>query len=106
MDISVFQFFLLSLASFRITRLLVYDAIAEKLRQPFFNQIEEDGEQYLVPKGFIGSLLSCHWCTGFWVSFIVVLLHLVIPQYTDFIFLVFAVAGLSSIIQWWVTSRD
>lgn len=46
---------LLSLASFRLTRLFVYDKITEFLRVPFFDELtdeNEDGEMevYYLPK--------------------------------------------------------
>lgn len=68
-----FHFFLLCVASFRLTRLLVYDRITSFLRAPFHDEFEQDGETYIVIKGtglrkWIGELLSCHWCTGMWCA--------------------------------------
>ena len=79
----------LGLAVFRLTRLIVFDKIMEPFRRPFFTEIEEKDEQgkveiYLIPKekgirSWIGELLSCYWCTGFWVS-----LCLTSPLYDPF----------------------
>ncbi|QNU27175.1 DUF1360 domain-containing protein [Geobacillus sp. 46C-IIa] len=73
-----FSFVLLCLASFRLTRLIVYDAITDWLRRPFHEWVEEelsDGrkEMFLVLKGsglrrWFGELLSCYWCTGIWCA--------------------------------------
>lgn len=69
----VFHFFLLCVASFRFTRLVVYDRITSFLRAPFHDEFEQDGETYIVIKGtgirkWIGELFSCHWCTGIWCT--------------------------------------
>ncbi|ACJ34452.1 DUF1360 domain-containing protein [Anoxybacillus flavithermus] len=69
----VFHFFLLCVASFRLTRLIVYDRITSFLRAPFHDEFEQDGEMYIVIKGtgirkWIGELFSCHWCTGIWCA--------------------------------------
>ena len=60
----------------------MFDKITEFIRQPFFDEIEEENEEgaievFYLPKRtpikkFIGELLSCYWCTGVWVSAAVV----------------------------------
>lgn len=116
MNIDFLSFTILALASFRLTRLIVFDKITEFLRDPFFDEIEEvneDGtkEVYYLPKGtpikkFIGELLSCYWCTGVWVSAAMVIGYLLLPVVFVPIILVFAVAGLAaileSIVQLWI----
>jgi hypothetical protein len=116
MKIDFLNFTLLALASFRLTRLIVFDKITAFLRDPFFDEIEEENEEgtmevYYLPKGtpikkFIGELLSCYWCTGVWVSVAVVIGYLLLPAVFVPIILVFAVAGLAaiveSIIQLWI----
>jgi hypothetical protein len=97
MDITITQLIILALASFRLTRLFIYDKIFEGVRAPFFTEIEEDGDVYLVPKGKIGELLSCHWCTGFWCSVLVGISYWLFD--INISILVFAVAGLSSLLQ-------
>ncbi|MED3572355.1 DUF1360 domain-containing protein [Cytobacillus praedii] len=109
MSISFMELLILALASFRLTRLLVYDKITEFIRRPFFEELEEinkDGEAeiYLVPKkgailGFFGNLLSCYWCTGVWVSIFLCVLYLYNTPFTLPILLVLAVAGLAAMIE-------
>ncbi|PLS16004.1 sporulation protein [Bacillus sp. M6-12] len=106
---NVLDFFLLSLASFRMTRLIVFDSITEFFRAPFFEEEEEINKQgeteiYIVPKkngirGFIGRLLSCYWCTGIWVSMIFYGLYLFIPGFFGPVLVVLAVAGLAALIE-------
>ncbi|RFU64106.1 DUF1360 domain-containing protein [Peribacillus glennii] len=104
---------LLGLASFRLTRLIVFDKITEFLRSPFFDEIEEiaeDGtsEVYLIPKKtglkrWLGELLSCYWCTGIWVSMFLAALHLFGPTFGDYIIFVLAIAAIGSIIETFVS---
>lgn len=76
--ISPFEWIVLAFATYRFTRLLVWDDITAWLRRPFIKEtemLEENGEKvlYLEGKGrglrkWVGSLLSCYWCTGVWVA--------------------------------------
>ena len=109
MSISIFEFLLLCLATFRLTRLLVFDTITVFLRRPFHELIEETNtegqvETYLHIKGdglkfWIGELLSCYWCVGVWVAIFFVLAYTFIPVYVGPVVLILAVAGIASIIE-------
>ncbi|MFD0772269.1 DUF1360 domain-containing protein [Bacillus sp. CGMCC 1.60114] len=102
-------FFIFSCAVFRLTRLLVYDKIASFIRAPFVDEIqitEEDGtvSTYMKIKEagirkFFGELLSCYWCTGIWVSAILLLCYAWIPKVAEPIILLSAVAGVAAIIE-------
>ena len=103
-----FDLFIIILASFRLTHLIVFDKITSFIREPFFSvTIVEDAsgqlEENIEIKGtgirhFIGSLLSCYWCTGLWSSLFVVIIYSYFPI-TFPIFLVLAVAGAAAIIE-------
>ncbi|MFK2824585.1 DUF1360 domain-containing protein [Bacillus sp. B190/17] len=103
-----FDFIILSLASFRLTHFIVFDEITSFIRRPFMNEIfKEDSsgniETYIEIKGtglrsWIGKLLSCYWCTGFWCSLGVVLSYIYLP-FTFPVILVFAVAGVAALIE-------
>lgn len=107
--ISTFEFILLCLATFRFTRLIVFDSITIFLRKPFHEMIEETDEEgqvatYLHIKGdglkyWIGELLSCYWCVGVWVSIFIVILYLNFPSIVGGVVLIFAIAGVASIIE-------
>lgn len=109
MKITFLNFFLLSIASFRLTRLLVFDKITVFIREPFFDEIREENEEgeveiYYLPKQkgvkkFFGELLSCYWCTGIWSSGIVVGMYLLFPVFTAPIILILAIAGLASFFE-------
>jgi hypothetical protein len=95
-------------ASFRITHLFVFDEIAQFIRKPFIEIVEAedlDGNKdvSIQIKGtgirhFIGSLLSCYWCTGFWVSVGIVLVYFFVPVLYP-VLIIFAVAGAAAVIE-------
>lgn len=107
--ITLFDFLLLTLASFRFTRLLVVDTITEIIRRPFHQiMIEEhdDGTvvEYIEVKGtglrfFIGTLLSCYWCTGIWCSLFLFMGWTYWRGLTYPIVLVLAIAGVASFFE-------
>ena len=85
-DIHVFEFIILALAVFRLTRLLVYDKVAQYIRDLFLNTEEEhfkgSGMMYVVrtkpATGFrrlMSDLFSCPWCIGVWSSLFTVFIY-------------------------------
>lgn len=106
---SVFEFLLLALASFRLTRLLVFDNITEFLRRPFHRIVEEtlpDGtvEEYMEIKGtglrkWIGELLSCHWCTGVWSAIFLYVIYRYNYELAEPLIFILAIAGFAAIVE-------
>lgn len=98
------EIILIGLATFRLTRLIVYDKITAFLRAPFFDEVEEKSnegeiEVYLVPKQkgirkWIGELLDCYWCTGVWVSLLLVMGNYYFSKILEPIVLIFAIAAI------------
>jgi hypothetical protein len=109
MELDIVKIFIIGLAAFRLTRLFVFDKITEFIRKPFFEEISEVDEEgneiifYMVKdkgiKHFFGELLSCHWCTGIWVSIGLVILDYFIPVISNFVLMVLCVAAIGSIIE-------
>lgn len=109
MEISWIEFILLLLASFRITRLFVFDRITEFIRKIFLAEVEEKNEQgetevFIVPKsgivrGFFGELISCYWCTGVWVAGFLTILYYLFPTICEPFVLLFAIAGAASLVE-------
>ncbi len=109
MNIHWMELFLLILASFRLTRLIVFDQITEFIRGIFLEEVKEqnkDGqiEVYIVPKSgkirrFFGELISCYWCTGVWVAIFLTILYYFFPSICEPFVLVFAIAGAASLIE-------
>ncbi|MCD8503408.1 MAG: DUF1360 domain-containing protein [Bacillaceae bacterium] len=115
MDISIFEFVIICLAAFRLTRLLVYDTISGFIRKPFHEIVEEtsasgEKETFIVIKGkengiryWIGYLLSCYWCVSVWMAFFSWLFYSLYPTVTGPILLIAAVAGVAAIIEAYVS---
>lgn len=89
--ISSFDFFILTLAVFRLIRLFTYDDVTEYIRS--YLAKSEKG-----PKKTLYNLLDCPWCTGVWMSFIVIFLYTVVP-YSWVLLLIMALAGAGTFIQ-------
>ncbi|MBM6618190.1 DUF1360 domain-containing protein [Bacillus suaedaesalsae] len=97
------------LASFRLTRLIVFDEITSIIRRPFHEEVvetDEDGmtNTYLVIKGnglrkWFGELISCYWCTGIWSSAILYGGWSIWPTVMETVMIILAIAGAASIIE-------
>lgn len=108
MMITWIELFILALASFRLTHLLVYDDIMDWLRKPFLSVTyvtDENGNVSRItePRGkglrnWLGSLISCHWCTGIWCATLLTALQFYAPVTYPFIVLL-AVAGIAALIE-------
>jgi len=108
-DISWFEFFILTLAVFRLQRLLVYDTVSQWIRD-FFLITREDhdkatGVTYVIRAKHQGGmmrlfadLLSCPWCVGVWAAAATVITYYMFPWTWPF-WLLMAIAGASSFIQ-------
>lgn len=111
---TVLQFVVLALATFRLTRLFVSDHIMQWLRDMFFVITEESnpetGTMMLVRtkparglRRLMADLLGCSWCVGVWMAFLVVVLYVAVVL--DFfaigraILYIFAFAGAASFLQ-------
>ena len=104
--VSAIDFFILALASFRLTRLFIYDKITQFVRD-FFLDIEESprGSDTTVkikpragPRRTIADLLDCPWCTGVWLALFATFFYFYTP-YAKFPLLVLAIAGLATLFQ-------
>lgn len=66
------EYFILALATWRISSLLVNEAgpgnIFRKIREWAGIGHDEAGNVYMVPDRFFAKLLSCVWCASLWVG--------------------------------------
>ncbi|PIT90971.1 sporulation protein [Candidatus Kaiserbacteria bacterium CG10_big_fil_rev_8_21_14_0_10_49_17] len=106
--LSVFEFFLLSLAAFRLTRLFVYDKITQFIRDWFLRKevlAGEDGELVIVRRKYVqgplrtaSELLECPWCFGVWAAACVLFFYFITPLSVPVILLL-AIAGVATFFQ-------
>jgi hypothetical protein len=108
-SIRPFDFFLLSLATFRITELVTADSIAKFLRDPFVKREkvrEPDGtvDVKVKPAGrglkkAFGELIICPWCIGIWIGTFFTYLYILFPGPTRVLLLAVSVAAAGIIIE-------
>ena len=108
-SLSFYELLLISMATFRLTHLFVFDKITEFIRRPFHEVQEElqvDGTvvEYINIKGkgirkFVGELLSCYWCTGIWTAAFLFLGYMFCSAVFFWIITILAIAGLAAIIE-------
>lgn len=92
-DLKLFDFVVISLAAYRLTRLLVYDKVLNFLRD-FIIKSESEA-------GFVKStkyFLTCPWCAGIWMTLLVVVLYLYCPAGRLFAYIL-AISGVASFIH-------
>ncbi|EKD58378.1 MAG: hypothetical protein ACD_56C00141G0008 [uncultured bacterium] len=89
-SVAVFDFFMLTLATFRITRLLVHDLVLDFVRDQFENSTHGLGLT-------LHDLLDCPWCTGAWVALFVGFFYFTIPLAWPIIFIM-AIAGFGTLL--------
>lgn len=102
------DFILIVLATFRLTRLFVYDKITRFLRDFFFHAHEEyteEGVTYFAkkermhgPLRTVYELLTCPWCFSVWASVVVVFFYFLTPNAWIPI-LILAISGVATLIQ-------
>jgi hypothetical protein len=101
--LTILDFMLMVLATFRLTRLFVYDKITAFFREQFFNVVETKNGITLVkpergPRRTLADLLSCPWCFGMWAASTVAFFYLLTP-YTFFVVLMLALGALGTLLQ-------
>jgi hypothetical protein len=89
--IDIFSYVLLVLASYRITRAVTTDTIFESAREKVWKKYP--------PSTKLGYLITCNWCTGFWISLVVVGCYLLVPYATYVVSLVLSTSALVGIIS-------
>lgn len=105
--IGIFDALLITLATFRLTRLFVYDSIMYFVRDWFLiREVIYTSDEVIVkrkkyPSGFkraMSDLFSCPWCFGLQAAMLVVFLYYLSPVFWILIFM-FAVGGVATFIQ-------
>ncbi|MEX0917225.1 MAG: DUF1360 domain-containing protein [Candidatus Paceibacterota bacterium] len=105
--ISLFDLTLIVFATFRLTRLFVYDTIMQFVRDLFLKKEvrTEDGKLYIKRekcqsgiKRALSDLFSCPWCAGLQLAILVVFFYY-LTSLSWIVILMFAVGGAATFIQ-------
>ena len=102
-DLTLLDYVLLTLASFRVVRFVVYDKIFAFFREQFYDATEYKGQTVLVkpeggPRRTLADLLSCPWCFGVWATAMVSFIYLLTP-YAFFPVMFLALSAIVSFLQ-------
>jgi hypothetical protein len=83
-------FVILALAAFRVTRVITTDTVFESIREKIW-------KKFPPSKGF-GYLITCDWCTGFYVSIAFVVAYLLVPVIVYVVSLVLSISAIIGIL--------
>lgn len=101
--LTVIDFVLMTLATWRLTRLFVYDAITKFFREQFFDVVKV-GRGYDLekptygPRRTVADLLTCPWCFGTWAAAMVIFFYL-LTSYALYPVLILAVSAVATFLQ-------
>ena len=102
-ELTMVDFALMTLATWRLTRLFVYDAITKFFREQFFDVVKA-GRGYDLekpkfgPRRTIADLLTCPWCFGTWAAAMVIFFYLLTP-YALYPVLILAISAVATFLQ-------
>jgi hypothetical protein len=102
-ELTIVDFLLITLATWRLTRLLVYDTISSFIREQFADVVKE-GEGYALvkprsgPRRTLYELFHCPWCCGVWAALLISFFYLLTPL--AFVpVLILAIAAVAAFLQ-------
>ncbi|MBN2610960.1 MAG: DUF1360 domain-containing protein [Bacteroidales bacterium] len=90
-DISVREIIILILASYRLTRILVFEKILKFLRD-FVKS-----KKSISALNTVRYIITCPWCAGVWVTLVIAVLYFLVP-YGVFLVYILAISGVASFI--------
>lgn len=88
--LDLFSFLILSLATFRVSRLLTTDVIFEDLRDRIWKKFS--------PLTKFGYLFTCIWCMSVWVALVLVICYTIIPTVTLLVALPLAFSAVAGLV--------
>lgn len=102
-ELSLVDYTLITLASWRLTRLFVFDIITKFFREQFWD-VKKIGRGYHLekpkagPRRTLADLLDCPWCFGVWATATVIFFYLITP-YAVFPVVLLAISGVATFLQ-------
>lgn len=94
------DYIIMLLASWRLTRLFVYDNMTRFLREQFMD-VKKVGRGYRLekptggPRRSLADLFTCPWCMSVWTSALVVFIYML----TEYAVLPFMLLGMSAVVS-------
>jgi hypothetical protein len=87
MTIDPMIFIILTLATYRITRLGVKDVIFSGIRERIWKKYDPATSKF-------GYLFTCYWCFGLWAASLVVGAYILAPTVTTVVSLVLSISSI------------
>lgn len=91
---------IISLATFRVIRLVTFDKIFAFVREWFFVRDAQGMVQKPAggPRRTVAELIECIWCTGLWAALFVSVLYFA-TDVTRFFVIILAIAAIATVLQ-------
>lgn len=102
-ELTLTDYLLITLATWRLTRLFVYDHLTRFLREQFFDIVKVGKKSELTipkagPRRVLAELVSCPWCMSIWLGASVIFIYSV-STYAYYPILILAVSAVASWLQ-------
>jgi len=102
-EYALFDFVLVTLATWRLTRLFVYDEITRFVREQFFDVVKAGKKHELArpkagPRRVLAELISCPWCVSVWMGACVIFVYS-LTAYAYYPVLILAISAAASWLQ-------
>ena len=90
-EVTLKESIVIILASYRMTRILVFEQIFKYFR----DVLKKREDLYLI--GTLYSIITCPWCAGVWVTLTIIVFYYIVP-FGNLLAYVLALAGIASIV--------
>jgi hypothetical protein len=102
-ELALVDFVLITLATWRVVRLFIYDAVTKWFREQFYDVKKVGRGRELVkpkvgPRRTLIDLLSCPWCFGVWAAAMVTFFYLLTP-YAVYPVIFLALSAVATFLQ-------
>jgi hypothetical protein len=102
-ELSLTDYVLMTLATWRLIRLFVHDAITKFFREQFWDVVKVGKTVTLEkpkfgPRRTLADLLSCPWCFGVWAAAMVIFFYLLTP-YAIYPIMLLALSAVATFLQ-------
>ena len=91
MNISVLNFIILALGTFRLTRIITTDVVLNAVRDKIW-------KKYPPENGGLGYLITCDWCTSIWTATPIVIGYTIVPDITIAVTCVLALSAITGLV--------
>ncbi len=102
-ELALVDYVLITLASWRLTRFFINDAITKFFREQFWDLVKVGKGYELVkpkngPRRTLADLLSCPWCFSVWAAASVIFFYL-LSAYAFYPVLILAISAVATFLQ-------